>query len=59
MRLGENTSCGYRMTAIHMIEWIFAGDIPHDENQLNSRWTHVGIGVNNTCVSLVFGNNKQ
>lgn len=57
-RLGENTSCGYRMTGVHMIEWIFAGDIPHDENQLNSRWTHVGIGVNNICVSLVFGNGR-
>lgn len=58
MRLGENTSCGYRMTAIHMIEWIFAGDIPHDENQLSSRWTHVGIGATGTCVSFVFGHTK-
>lgn len=56
MRLGENTSCGYRMTGTHMIEWIFAGDTPHDENQLSRRWTNVGVGVSGTCVSLVFGN---
>lgn len=58
-RFGENTSCGYRMTASHLIEWIFAGDVPHDENQLNERWRYVGVGVKNTCVSLVFANNKK
>lgn len=54
-RVGENTSCGYRMTGIHMIEWIFAGDSPHDDNQLSERWSTVGVGVSGTCVSLVFG----
>lgn len=58
-RFGENTSCGYRMTGTHMIEWIFAGDVPHDENQLSERWSAVGIGVSGTCVSLVFGYNRK
>lgn len=58
-RVGENTSCGYRMTAVHMIEWIFAGDVPHDDNQLNEKWSDVGVGVSGTCVSLVFGYNRK
>lgn len=58
-RVGENTSCGYRMTGTHMIEWIFAGDVPHDDNQLSGRWSAVGVGVSGTCVSLVFGYNRE
>ncbi len=58
-RVGENTSCGYRMTGTHMIEWIFAGDTPHDDNQLSGRWSAVGVGVSGTCVSLVFGYNRE
>ena len=58
-RVGENTSCGYRMTGTHMIEWIFAGDAPHDDNQLSERWSAVGVGVSGTCVSLVFGYNRK
>lgn len=57
-RLGENSSCGYRMTGTHLIEWIFAGDAPHDNNQLNSAWSDVGIGVSGTCVDLVFGGQR-
>lgn len=58
-RLGENSSCGYRMTGAHMIEWIFAGDSPHDDNQLSNKWTHIGVSVSKTCVSLIFGYNRR
>lgn len=56
--LGENSSYGYRLAGVHLIEWVYAGDKPHDDNQLNSAWTHVGIGVNGTATNLIFGGDK-
>jgi uncharacterized protein YkwD len=58
-KLGENSSSGYQLYGVHIIEWVFAGDKPHDDNQLNSEWSHVGIGVNDTMVDLVFGGYKM
>jgi len=57
--LGENISYGYRMEGIHLIEWIYAGDKPHDDNQVNSRWNYVGIGVKDTATCLIFGTGKK
>ncbi|QQG44734.1 MAG: CAP domain-containing protein [Candidatus Roizmanbacteria bacterium] len=57
--LGENSSYGYKMYGVHLIEWIFAGDEPHNNNQLNSTWSHVGIGIDSTQVDLIFGGNKM
>lgn len=56
--LGENSSLGYSLEAVHLIEWVYAGDKPHDDNQLNSDWTHVGIGVSGTATNLIFGGKK-
>ncbi len=58
MSLGENSSYGYTLAAVHLIEWVYAGDKPHNDNQLNSKWTHVGIGVSGTATDLVFGGEK-
>lgn len=58
MSLGENSSYGYKLNAVHLIEQIYAGDKPHDDNQLNSEWTHVGIGIDGTATDLVFGGRK-
>lgn len=58
-KLGENSSWGYVLNGTHLIEWIYAGDAPHDDNQLNPEWTHVGIGVNDTSTDLVFGGRKR
>ena len=52
--LGENSSFGYRLEGIHLIEWIYAGDQPHDDNQLNTDWTHVGIGVDGYQTDIIF-----
>ncbi|MBI4080688.1 MAG: CAP domain-containing protein [Candidatus Levybacteria bacterium] len=57
--IGENSSFGYRVYGVHLIEWIYAGDAPHNNNQLNPQWTHVGIGVADTGTDLIFGGNKQ
>lgn len=53
--VGENSSYGYRLEATHLIEWVYAGDKPHNDNQLSSNWTHVGIGVDGYQTDLIFG----
>ncbi|HZE86766.1 MAG TPA: CAP domain-containing protein [Methylomirabilota bacterium] len=58
VNLGENSSYGYTLEAVHLIEWVYAGDKPHNDNQLSSHWSYVGIGVNNTATDLVFGGGK-
>lgn len=57
--LGENSSYGYRLTGVHLIEWVYAGDEGHNSNQLNSTWSHVGIGVDGNQTDLIFGGNKM
>ncbi len=56
--LGENSSYGYTLEATHLIELVYAGDKPHDDNQLSSDWSHVGIGVSGSATDLVFGGKK-
>lgn len=56
--VGENSSYGYRVMGVHLIEWVYAGDKPHNDNQLNPKWTNVGVGVNNTETDIIFGANR-
>jgi len=56
--VGENCNYGQRLIGVHLIEWIYAGDKPHDDNQLNNLWTHVGVGVEGLGVAIIFGANK-
>jgi uncharacterized protein YkwD len=57
--LGENISYGFHLEAVHLIEWMYASDKPHNDNQLNNRWNYVGIGVNGTATSIIFGTGKR
>lgn len=57
--IGENASFGYRQNGVHLIEWIYAGDEPHDKNQLNNVWNYVGIGVKGTATTLIFATGKM
>ncbi|HZJ18431.1 MAG TPA: CAP domain-containing protein [Patescibacteria group bacterium] len=57
MKVGENSSVGYKMDGVHIIEWVFAGDAPHDNNQLDLSWSAVGIGVSGAAVDIIFGGN--
>lgn len=57
--LGENASYGYQVYGVHLIEWVYAGDEPHNTNQLNSQWTHVGIGIVGNQTDMIFGGNKM
>lgn len=56
--VGENSSSGYILSGVHLIEWIFASDKPHNDNQLNPNWTNIGVGVSKTIVDIVFGGNN-
>ena len=56
--LGENSSYGYHLEGVHLIEWVYAGDQPHDDNQLNPDWTHVGIGVDGNQTDLIFASHQ-
>ncbi len=56
--LGENISFGYKLNGVHTIEWMYAGDKPHNDNQLNNKWNYVGIGVNGLATCLIFGTGK-
>jgi len=56
--IGENSSYGYKMTGVHLIEWVYASDPGHDNNQLDPDWTHVGIGISATASELIFAGNK-
>jgi len=56
--LGENISFGYRLNGVHTIEWMYAGDKPHNDNQLNNNWNYVGIGVDGLATCLIFGTAK-
>lgn len=53
---GENASLGYRLTGVHLIEWLYASDAGHESNQLNSRWNCVGIAVSGNNSVLLFCN---
>ncbi len=57
--LGENSSWGYKLVGVHIIEWVYAADQPHNDNQLNPQWSHVGIGVNGVSTDLIFGGRKM
>lgn len=56
--LGENISYGYKLNGVHTIEWMYAGDKPHNDNQLDNRWNYVGIGVNGLATCIIFGTGK-
>lgn len=56
--LGENISYGYKLNGTHIIEWMYAGDEPHNNNQLNNKWNYVGIGVKGLATCLIFGTGK-
>lgn len=58
-KVGENSSYNHAGDATSLIENAYGQSSAHNENQLNSEWTHVGIGVSGVYTNLVFGGRKQ
>lgn len=56
--LGENASYGTVGDARYIIEEWFGKSPAHNNAQLDSKWTHVGIGVNNEGININFGGGK-
>lgn len=56
--LGENISYGYKLEAVHLIEWAYGADDPHNKNQLDNSWSRVGIGVDGLATCLIFAKDK-
>jgi uncharacterized protein YkwD len=50
---------GGPLNGTHLIEWVFSQSPGHDANQLDNGWSHVGVGVTDTSVNLVFGGEKM
>jgi len=57
--LGENISYGFKLEGVHLIEWMYAGDKPHDDNQKSQQWDQVGIGVVGTATCLIFATSPR
>jgi uncharacterized protein YkwD len=57
--VGENSSLGFNLTGVHLIEWVYAGDEGHNNNQLNKDWQYVGIGVNGTATDVIFAGSRM
>ena len=58
--LGENSAylSGGALMGKNIIQQLFASDIYHDNNQLDSKWSHVGIGINHLAINVIFGGKK-
>ena len=57
-RMGENSYFGGKLNGVHLIEWVFAQSPGHNANQLDEGWSHIGIGVTETSVNIIFGGDK-
>ncbi len=53
--LGENSASSGTMTAEKLIEEFFGRSSGHNDNQLSTQWTHVGVGVSGSYTDVVFG----
>ena len=58
-RVGENSYWGGKLTGTHLIEWVFSQSPGHNENQLSDQWSHVGVGVTDSSVNLIFAGDRM
>ncbi|KKQ09222.1 hypothetical protein A2858_01525 [Candidatus Daviesbacteria bacterium RIFCSPHIGHO2_01_FULL_36_37] len=57
MSLGENSGNGSFKDDADLIERFYGSHGPHNENQLDPKWTHVGIAVLGNFTDFIFGAN--
>ncbi len=53
--LAENSSAGFTGTSQELIEQLYGKSSGHNNNQLSTKYTHVGIGVSGQFTDIVFG----
>ncbi len=56
--LGENSGYGHAPDPVFIIEEAYGKSSSHNENQLGSQWSHVGVGISGTATNFIFGGSK-
>lgn len=57
--IGENSSYGYVMSGVHLIEFVYNSDPDHSKNQLDPKWDHGCVGVNSPATDLIFATSPR
>jgi uncharacterized protein YkwD len=57
--IGENSSYGYVMSGVHLIEFVYNSDPDHSKNQLDPKWDHACVGVNSPATDLIFATSPR
>lgn len=57
--IAENQSYNFKGDSQGLIENLYGKSSGHNRNQLNSEYTHVGIGISGAFTNLVFGGKKR
>jgi uncharacterized protein YkwD len=52
--VGENSSYGYIMSGVHLIEFVYNSDPDHSKNQLDPKWDHGCVGTFGAATELIF-----
>ena len=52
--LGENSSYGYIMSGVHLIEFVYMRSPEHNKNQLDPKWDHGCVGVSGSATDIIF-----
>lgn len=53
-RVGENSSYGYILSGVHLIEFVYMQSPEHNANQLDPAWDHACAGVAGLTTNLLF-----
>src|SRR3989344_1160645 len=53
-RVGENSSYGYVMSGVHLIEFVYMQSPEHNANQLNPDWDRGCVGTAGSATNLLF-----
>ena len=53
-QVGENSSYGYVLSGVHLIEWVYNSDTEHSQNQLDPKWDRACVGVSSPATDLIF-----
>jgi len=53
-RVGENSSYGYTLSGVHLIEFVYMQSSEHNKNQLDPAWDHACAGTSGLATNLIF-----
>lgn len=53
-KVGENSSYGYILSGVHIIEFVYMQSPDHNKNQLDPAWDHACAGTSGLATNLIF-----